>query len=132
MSAEIQEKIRDLGQVLEYMYSNAREYHAQLQAVKAENESLKNSIISQKEELDNQYNELKKAYAADKKSWNASLVDWKQAIDYLNEIRIADEQALEARKQTLSSKEAAFERDKAAGELLAFNIVKIKCFCGFK
>ena len=59
MSTEIQEKIRDLGQVLEYMYSIAREYHTQLQAVKAENESLKNRIISQKEELDNQYNELK-------------------------------------------------------------------------
>ena len=46
MSTEIQEKIRDLGQVLEYMYSIAREYHTQLQAVKAENESFKNRIIS--------------------------------------------------------------------------------------
>ena len=70
ISAEIQEKIHDLGQVLEYMYSIAKEYHGQLQEVKAGKELLEERIISQKEELDNQYNELRKAYDADKDKWN--------------------------------------------------------------
>lgn len=109
MSAEIQEKIRDLGQVLEYMYSIAREYHAQLQEVKYGKELLEKRIISQKEELDNQYNELRKAYDADKDKWNSSLADWKASIDSLNKIRIADEKILDERRQELSSKEANFE-----------------------
>lgn len=119
ISAEIQEKIHDLGQVLEYMYSIAKEYHGQLQEVKAGKELLEERIISQKEELDNQYNELRKAYDADKDKWNSSLADWKASIDSLNKIRIADEKILDERRQELSSKEANFEiRKKKVNEQL--------------